>query len=320
MSCIIRPGAPRSAPFHILDQHVAWWTHTFLQSGFSLGNLAARRFLGFSLSWRHTRRPPLSPSREPGFDATGAPLIRCDPCKSNTTTYSPNVQVLSPESLTNVCMGQPSRFLASLLKAVQSKKALLPMYFSEGGMASSTRAAQFIKALTRIVWRVGGRRTSLKVGTVHKGEFRNFFNVGVEEVNPLKQSAAVTRVRSNSCKILRESKCSDSSGAKTAWRAHWSRPAVLACRRMEAHTRQTQLLGRPTLATLESTAFLALGFGAVNGQDFCMRRDPLGRFTLFLVSQLVSGSRVSLTQGRAGPAGVETAGREHGSCNHAVGE
>ena len=79
-------------------------------------------------------------------------------------------------------------------------------------------------------------------------------------------------------------------------------------------------LGRPTLATLESTAFLALGFGAVTGQDFRTRRDPLGRFTLFLISQLVSGSRVSLTQGRAGPAGVETAGREHGSCNHAVGE
>ena len=38
-----------------------------------------------------------------------------------------------------------------------------------------------------------------------------------------------------------------------------------------------ELLGRPTLATLESTAFLALGFGAVNGQDFRMRRDPLGR-------------------------------------------
>ena len=59
-------------------------------------------------------------------------------------------------------------------------------------------------------------------------------------------------------------------------------------------------LGRPTLATLESTAFLALGFGAVNGQDFRTRRDLLGRFTLFLISQLVSGSWVSLTQGRAG--------------------
>ena len=83
---------------------------------------------------------------------------------------------------------------------------------------------------------------------------------------------------------------------------------------------RTHELGRPTLATLESTAFLALGFGAVNGQDFRTRRDPLGRFTLFLISQLVSGSRVSLTRGLAGPAGVETAGREHGSCNHAVGE
>ena len=68
-------------------------------------------------------------------------------------------------------------------------------------------------------------------------------------------------------------------------------------------------VGRPTLATLEFTAFLALGFGAVNGQDFRARRG-----------QLVSGSRAALTQGRAGPAGVETAGREHGSCNHAVGE
>ena len=68
------------------------------------------------------------------------------------------------------------------------------------------------------------------------------------------------------------------------------------------------------MATLESTAFLALGFGAVNGQDFRTRRDPLGRFTLFLISQLVSGSRVSLTHGRAGPAGVETAGRVQSRC------
>ena len=51
-------------------------------------------------------------------------------------------------------------------------------------------------------------------------------------------------------------------------------------------------------------------FGAVNGQDFRTPRDPLGRFTLFLISQLVSRSRMALTQGRAGPAGVETAGRE----------
>ena len=36
-----------------------------------------------------------------------------------------------------------------------------------------------------------------EASAVHKGEFRNFFNVGVEEVNPLKQSATVTRMRSN---------------------------------------------------------------------------------------------------------------------------
>ena len=55
-----------------------------------------------------------------------------------------------------------------------------------------------------------------EASAVHKGEFRNFFNVGVEEVNPLKQSATVTRVRSNSCKIRRESKCGDSRRARPA--------------------------------------------------------------------------------------------------------
>ena len=54
-------------------------------------------------------------------------------------------------------------FLASWQKTVQSRKALLPMYLSEGGKASSTRAAQFMKALTRSVWRVVGRRTSLRL-------------------------------------------------------------------------------------------------------------------------------------------------------------
>ena len=52
-----------------------------------------------------------------------------------------------------------------------------------------------------------------EASAVYKGEFRNFFNVGVEEVNPLKQWATVTRVRSNSSKILRESKCGDSRSA-----------------------------------------------------------------------------------------------------------
>ena len=49
----------------------------------------------------------------------------------------------------------------SLLRTVQSRKALLPVFLSEGGMASSTSAAQFMKALTRIAWSVIGRRTSL---------------------------------------------------------------------------------------------------------------------------------------------------------------
>ena len=84
--------------------------------------------------------------------------------------------------------------LTSLLRAVQSKKALLPIYFSEGGMVSSIWAAQFIKASTRIVWRVGGRRTSLRLVQCAKVNSWNFFNVGVEEVNSLKQSATVTRV------------------------------------------------------------------------------------------------------------------------------
>ena len=57
-----------------------------------------------------------------------------------------------------------------------------------------------------------------EASAVYEGEFRNFFNVGVEEVNLPEQSATVTRVRSNSCKILRESKCGDSRRAKTAWR------------------------------------------------------------------------------------------------------
>ena len=38
-------------------------------------------------------------------------------------------------------------------------------------MASSTRAAQFMKALTRIVWRVVGRRTSLRLVQCTKANF-----------------------------------------------------------------------------------------------------------------------------------------------------
>ena len=83
-------------------------------------------------------------------------------------------------------------------------------------MASSTRAAQFIKALTRIVWRVVGRRTSLRLVQCTKGEFRNFLNIGVAKVYTLKQSATVARMCSDSYKMLCESKCGDSRRAKTA--------------------------------------------------------------------------------------------------------
>ena len=53
--------------------------------------------------------------------------------------------------------------LTTLLRVAQSRKALLPIYFNEGGMASSNRAAQFIKALTRMVCSVGGKLTSLRL-------------------------------------------------------------------------------------------------------------------------------------------------------------
>ena len=84
--------------------------------------------------------------------------------------------------------------LTSLLRAVQSKKALLPIYFSEGGMASSIRAAQFIKALTRIVWRVGGRRTSLRLVQCTK------VNSGISSTLVLKRSTLLSsRQLSHAC-------------------------------------------------------------------------------------------------------------------------
>ena len=55
-----------------------------------------------------------------------------------------------------------------------------------------------------------------EASTVHKGEFRNFLNLGVAKVCTLKQSATVARMRSNSYKMLCESERGDSRGAKTA--------------------------------------------------------------------------------------------------------
>ena len=79
---------------------------------------------------------------------------------------------------------------------MQSKKALLAMYLSEGGMASSGRAAQFIKALTLMVWSVGGRLTSLRLVTsaVHKSKFLDFFNLCVGDINFLQQVTIVTGI------------------------------------------------------------------------------------------------------------------------------
>ena len=51
-----------------------------------------------------------------------------------------------PRRFLSICAGPGN--LTSLRSAVQSKKALLAMYLSEGGIASSDRAAQFMKALT----------------------------------------------------------------------------------------------------------------------------------------------------------------------------
>ena len=86
----------------------------------------------------------------------------------------------------------------------------------------------------------GRKENFSEASAVHKGEFRNFFNVGVAEVNPLKQSATVTRMRSNSCKILRESKCGDSRRAKTA-----SRPAVLTLGGMDSPKANSARLMHP---------------------------------------------------------------------------
>ena len=63
----------------------------------------------------------------------------------------------------------------------------------------------------------GSRKENFsEASAVHKGEFRNFFNIGVAKVYTLKQSATVTRMRSNSCKMLCESECGDSRRAETA--------------------------------------------------------------------------------------------------------
>ena len=97
--------------------------------------------------------------------------------------------------------------LTSLLKTVQCRKALLPMYLSEGGMASSTRAAQFMKALTRIVWRVIGRRTSLRLVQCTKA------NSGISSTWVLQRSIFLSsRQLSHAC-APRVAKCFERASA-----------------------------------------------------------------------------------------------------------
>ena len=84
--------------------------------------------------------------------------------------------------------------LTSLRRAVQSKKAPLPIYLRAGGMASSTRAAQLIKALTRIVWRVVGRKTSRRLVQWPK------VNSGISSIMVLQRSTLLSsRQLSQAC-------------------------------------------------------------------------------------------------------------------------
>ena len=70
------------------------------------------------------------------------------------------------------------------LKAVQSKKALLAMYVSEGGVASSGRTAQFMKALTRTAWSL--RKTNFfEARAVRKSKFLCFLDLCARKVNIL---------------------------------------------------------------------------------------------------------------------------------------
>ena len=72
-----------------------------------------------------------------------------------------------------------------------------------------------------------------EAGAVHKGEFRNFLNLGVAKIHALKQSATVACMRSESDNMHWESNCSDSCGAEAARR--WL--AVLTLEEMETHFR-----------------------------------------------------------------------------------
>ena len=98
--------------------------------------------------------------------------------------------------------------------------------------SSSIRAAQFIKTSIRIAWRAGGRRTSLRQVQSSKVNSGISSTFGVEEVDPLKQSATVTRVLKSFVRasvVLVELKQPGASSLVTS--------CSVGRRGMEAHTR-----------------------------------------------------------------------------------
>ena len=90
------------------------------------------------------------------------------------------------------------------------------MYLSEGGIASSNWGCTVHKGFNSDCVESSRKENFSEACAVHKGEFRNFFNIGVAKVHTLKQSATVACMRSNGYKMLCESECGDSRGAKAA--------------------------------------------------------------------------------------------------------
>ena len=119
--------------------------------------------------------------------------------------------------------------LASLFKAVQSKKALLPMYLSEGGIASSIRLHSS--------WRVVGRSTSLRLVQLTK------VNSGISSTVVLQRSTLLSkRQLSHACAPIAV-KCFGRASAviPVELRQPGASSLVLACsvdpRGMESYTK-----------------------------------------------------------------------------------
>ena len=72
---------------------------------------------------------------------------------------------------------------------VQSKKALLPMCFSEGRDGKLNKGCTVHEGFNSNCMESRQKENFSEACALHKAEFRNSFNVGVAEVNTLKQSA-----------------------------------------------------------------------------------------------------------------------------------